>query len=81
MIYRPCFFLTSAQQYRSSNQFSLAQWLSSHHLEHYLEGFQLSELTDAEAICRLKLTDEMFDELEMELPGHRRRLERAGRAF
>jgi len=69
--------LYHAQQYRPSNQFSLALWLTSHHLEHYLEGFELSELTDAEAICRLKLTDMIYDELEIELPGHRRRLERA----
>ncbi|WAR11705.1 hypothetical protein MAR_025885 [Mya arenaria] len=54
-------------------------------ISHLTEGdlksiFMESDLTDIAALARLKLPDEdLYDELEITLPGHKRRLERAVR--
>lgn len=60
-------------------EFTLFNWLRSKGLEHYFVSFVQSELIDLVDIGHLNLPDEqLYDELEMTLPGHKRRFERAG---
>jgi hypothetical protein len=69
----------TASRHNPSEEYKLFEWLRRHGLDHYHIGFVQSELTDFSDIARLNLPDEsLYDELEMTLPGHKRRLERAG---
>ncbi|XP_012940029.1 uncharacterized protein LOC101851277 [Aplysia californica] len=69
-----------AQHYQPSPQLQLNEWLHSNYLDHYFESFVRSELTDLKAIAQLQLpNEELYDELEIVMPGHRKRLERAVR--
>lgn len=62
-----------------SDEFKMFEWLRHQGLDHYFINFIQSEITDIEQISRLNLPDEeIYDELEITLPGHKRRLERAG---
>ena len=48
-------------------------------LDHYFPSFIEGDYTSLDDIERLNLPDEdIYDELEITLPGHKRRLERAG---
>ena len=74
-----CFFLLTAQNYRQNGLLELRNWLHSNHLDHYFESFERSEIIDLKKIAELKLPNEdLYDELEIVMPGHRKRLERAG---
>ena len=71
----------SARQFSPSRKYVLHEWLQAAGLEHYYVSFLQSDLTDLAALARLQLPDEdLYDELEITLPGHQRRLERAGLA-
>jgi hypothetical protein len=48
-------------------------------LEHYYEGFVQSGIVLLSDVANLSLPDEdLYDELEITLPGHKKRLEYAG---
>ena len=67
-------------QFTPSREFLLYDWLRDKGLDHYFIGFVQSDLIDLSSISRLNLPDEeLYDELEITLPGHKRRLERAGK--
>lgn len=70
--------LQAALNFKPSKEFQLYKWLHSIGLDHYFINFIQSELVDLMDISRLNLPDEsLYDELEITLPGHKRRLERA----
>lgn len=72
------FILYHALQYKANPQIQLSDWLHLHDLGHYLESFVRSELVDLRRISQLQLpNEELYDELEIVMPGHRKRLERA----
>lgn len=65
--------------FQPSKEYLLYEWLRSKGLEHYVISFMESGIVDLEEVARLRLPDEeLYDELEITLPGHKRRLERAG---
>ncbi|KAL4234508.1 hypothetical protein ACF0H5_006151 [Mactra antiquata] len=70
--------LQAALNYQPSIEYILYDWLRSKGLEHYFVSFIQSELIDLVDIGHLNLPDEeLYDELEITLPGHKRRFERA----
>ncbi|WAR11691.1 hypothetical protein MAR_025871 [Mya arenaria] len=72
--------LEAAHHFHPSRKYMLHEWLQAAGLSHYFISFMESDLTDIAALARLKLPDEdLYDELEITLPGHKRRLERAVR--
>ncbi|XP_071090274.1 ankyrin repeat and SAM domain-containing protein 1A-like [Haliotis cracherodii] len=72
--------LSAAKKHKVSEESKLLEWLRGYELEHYFIGFIGSELVDLDDIARLSLPDvTMYDELEMTMLGHQRRLERAVR--
>jgi hypothetical protein len=74
------YFSLSASRHKPSEEYKLFEWLRSNGLDHYFISFVQSELTDFREIAMLNLPDEsLYDELEITLAGHKRRLERAGR--
>lgn len=74
--------LEAAPHFKPSKEFILYDWLRSKGLDHYFISFVQSELIDLPEIARLNLPDEeLYDELEITLPGHKRRLERAVRSL
>ena len=77
-----CFgmFSLTVTQFNPSKEFLLYEWLREKGLDHYFINFVQSDLVDFNAISRLNLPDDdLYDELEITLPGHKRRLERAGK--
>lgn len=69
----------AAPHYKPSKEYILFDWLRSKGLDHYFVSFIQSELVDLVDIARLNLPNEqLYDELEITLPGHKRRFERAG---
>ena len=77
----PSAFSSSAHSHKESPEYKLLCWLREHGLAHYFEGFIHSGLILLSDVAQLELPDEtIFDELEITLPGHQRRLERAGMA-
>ncbi|XP_060556254.1 uncharacterized protein LOC132716926 [Ruditapes philippinarum] len=74
--------LQAAPHYKPSREYILYDWLRGKGLDHYFVSFIQSELIDLVDIARLNLPDEqLYDELEITLPGHKRRLERAVRSL
>ncbi|XP_053391793.1 uncharacterized protein LOC128554549, partial [Mercenaria mercenaria] len=74
--------LQAAPHYKPSKEYILYDWLRGKGLDHYFVSFIQSELVDLVDIARLNLPDEqLYDELEITLPGHKRRLERAVRSL
>ncbi|XP_046559336.1 uncharacterized protein LOC124268412 [Haliotis rubra] len=72
--------LSAAKKHKISVESKLLEWLRGYELEHYFVGFIGSELVDLDDIARLSLPDvNVYDELEMTMLGHQRRLERAVR--
>ncbi|CAG5121287.1 unnamed protein product [Candidula unifasciata] len=70
--------LANARMYRPSSEHAVYAWLCSNSLGYYFISFMQSELTDLRKIAQLSLpNEELYDELEIVLPGHRKRLERA----
>ncbi|KAL5021844.1 hypothetical protein ScPMuIL_000999 [Solemya velum] len=68
----------AASRHRPSSEFQLYEWLRVNGLDHYFINFVQSELIEFDEIARVNLPDEkLYDELEITLPGHKRRLERA----
>ena len=68
-----------AKSFQPSKEYVLYEWLRSKGLEHYVISFVESGIVDLTDVARLRLPDEdLYDELEIMLPGHKRRLERAG---
>lgn len=57
----------------------MLRWLREYGLSHYFEGFIQSGIIHLGDVAQLNLPDEdLYDELEITLPGHQRRLEHAG---
>ncbi|XP_071172366.1 uncharacterized protein [Mytilus edulis] len=70
--------LCSASDFRPSEQYKVLDWLKQNGLEHYFQSFVEGDYTSLDEIEKLNLPDEeVYDELEITLPGHKRRLERA----
>ncbi|XP_063443449.1 uncharacterized protein LOC134723836, partial [Mytilus trossulus] len=70
--------LCSASDFRPSEQYKVLDWLKQNGLEHYFQSFIEGDYASLEEIEKLNLPDEeVYDELEITLPGHKRRLERA----
>ncbi|BFZ12690.1 hypothetical protein BsWGS_15729 [Bradybaena similaris] len=70
--------LAHARSFRPSSEHAVNAWLCSNSLGYYFISFIQSELTDLRKIAQLSLpNEELYDELEIVLPGHRKRLERA----
>ncbi|XP_076470297.1 uncharacterized protein LOC143300475 [Babylonia areolata] len=74
--------LKAAHSYKQRSEYDLLRWLREHGLSHYYEGFIQSGQVSLSDIAQLNLPDEdVYDELEITLPGHKRRLERAVHAL
>ncbi|GFO46683.1 ankyrin repeat and sam domain-containing protein 1a [Plakobranchus ocellatus] len=70
--------LAKAQTFTPSPEQAVYQWLRAHSLDYYFISFVQSELVDLQEIAALQLPNEdLYDELEIVLPGHRKRFERA----
>ncbi|KAH3710950.1 hypothetical protein DPMN_070448 [Dreissena polymorpha] len=70
--------LVITRHYEPNKQYRLHEWLHGSGLKHYFESFLQSDRLDLAAVARLQLPDEqLYDELEITLSGHKRRLERA----
>ena len=70
----------AAPHFKPSKESFLYEWLRKKGLDHYFIGFVQSDLIELSDIARLNLPDaDLYDELEITLPGHKRRLERAGK--
>ena len=76
-----CILSLPARRFRPSSEFRLLCWLEQHGLGYYYENFRLSDLNDLQQLERLDLTEQMFDELEMDVPAHRKRLHKAGECW
>ncbi|KAL8615328.1 hypothetical protein ACOMHN_038067 [Nucella lapillus] len=74
--------LKAAHSYKHRPEYKLFRWLREHELSHYYEGFVQSGRVLLPGIAQLNLPDEeVYDELEITLPGHQRRLECAVQAL
>lgn len=70
--------LGAASDFRPSEHYRVYEWLRQNGLDHYFPSFIEGDYTSLSDIERLNLPDEeIYDELEITLPGHKRRLERA----
>ncbi|OWF53494.1 uncharacterized protein LOC110446272 [Mizuhopecten yessoensis] len=71
--------LHAARRFKPSSEYKLLEWLRANSLDYYFPNFVNSEsANDLDQIKTLNLPDpDIFDELEITLPGHKRRLERA----
>ncbi|KAK3086301.1 hypothetical protein FSP39_016535 [Pinctada imbricata] len=69
--------LQTAAQHKPSEQHNVLLWLRKHGLEYYYVNFIRSELTSLNDITHMDLDEETFFDLEITLPGHKRRLQRA----
>ncbi|XP_041375863.1 uncharacterized protein LOC121388550 [Gigantopelta aegis] len=73
-----CVLLASAPLHRVSEGFRVYQWLRDSGLDYYFVSFIRSELVDFNELRNLELPDDdLYDELEITLTGHKKRLERA----
>lgn len=68
----------SAAQYRTSDKYRLLDWLQGNGLEYYYVSFIQSEVTSLNDVRNLTVDENLFDELEITLPGHKKRLRKAG---
>ncbi|CAI9737824.1 repeat and SAM domain-containing 1A [Octopus vulgaris] len=67
-----------ANQYHLDKSFLLYEWLRQHNLEYYHENFMQSGRDSLDILEEMELPDEeIYDDLEITLPGHKKRLERA----
>ncbi|CAL1545198.1 unnamed protein product, partial [Lymnaea stagnalis] len=67
-----------AKHYRPKRVKEVYEWLLVNNLEHYYINFEQNELTDLQKIAQLQLPDEStYFDLEITMPGHKKRLERA----
>nr|XP_002741570.1 PREDICTED: uncharacterized protein LOC100377597 [Saccoglossus kowalevskii] len=69
--------LHGAEQYVQSDQYKVYQFLKDNDLEYYYKHFISSEYTTIESLSRIDVNRETLDDLEITLPGHKRRLENA----
>lgn len=71
--------LRAARCFQPSAEYKLREWLRTNGLDYYYPNFVNSEsVNDLEEIKTLNLPDpDIYDELEITLPGHKRRFERA----
>jgi len=67
--------------HRPSEQFAVHCWLLEHGLAYYEENFTANDLTDLRQLAAVELDDNTFTDLEIVIPGHRKRLRRAGMSF
>lgn len=66
--------------YRPSEEQELYEWLRENMLEYYYINFLQSGRDNLNIIQQMVLPDDdIYDDLEIMLPGHRKRLERAGK--
>ena len=79
LAYEYNFYLFPAHRHEQTSEYVLLRWLREHGLSHYFEGFIQSGIIHLSDVAQLNLPDEdLYDELEITLPGHQRRLEHAG---
>ncbi|XP_033755158.1 uncharacterized protein LOC117338076 [Pecten maximus] len=71
--------LHAARRFKPSPEYRLLEWLKTNGLDYYFPNFVNSEsANDLDQIQMLNLPDpDILDELEITLPGHKRRFERA----
>lgn len=69
--------LQAAAQYRSTEKYRLLDWLQGKGLEYYYVSFIQSEVTSLNDVRNLTVDENLFDELEITLPGHKKRLRKA----
>ncbi|KAK2187961.1 hypothetical protein NP493_148g01039 [Ridgeia piscesae] len=69
--------LEAAAMHRPSEQFGVHCWLLEHGLAYYEENFTANDLTDLRQLAAVELDDSTFTDLEIVIPGHRKRLRRA----
>lgn len=74
-------FFFSASEHELSPQYKFECVLAEFGLSHYLETFLLAGIADIHSLTKLQLDDALFDELEMHVPAHRKRLKKAGSVF
>ena len=67
----------TAQAYKPSEQFEVFKWLRDHGIEYYFTNFIRSNYNSLNELTRMELTAEVLHELEIQLPGHRKRLQQA----
>ncbi|XP_072024214.1 uncharacterized protein [Amphiura filiformis] len=69
--------LHAAQNYKPSTQYEVFKWLRDHGIEYYFTNFIRSNYNSLRELTRLELTADVLHELEIQLPGHRKRLQQA----
>ncbi|XP_071785540.1 uncharacterized protein [Asterias amurensis] len=69
--------LQAATNYQPSEEFEVFQWLRDNGIDHYFGNFIRSNYTTLRQVSIMELTSEVLHELEVLLPGHRKRLKNA----
>ena len=76
------YFFFTAQRHIISGECKLLTWLEQWGLGHYFENFRVNELCDLRQVANIDLNDlDLFNDLEMDVPAHRKRLHKAGMPF
>ena len=73
------FAFSPARHFQPSPSFRLQCWLEEHGLGHYYDNLRRCDVTELCQLERLQLEASVFTELEMDVPGHRKRFTKAGR--
>ncbi|XP_038051455.1 uncharacterized protein LOC119739034 [Patiria miniata] len=69
--------LQAATHYQPSEEFEVFQWLRDNGIDHYFGNFIRSNYTNLHQVSVMELTADVLHELEVLLPGHRKRLKNA----
>lgn len=69
--------LVSARKFRVSSSFVLQCWLEENGLAHYHDNLIRWEVTELSQLEHLEVDESVFSELEMDVPGHRKRFIKA----
>ena len=70
-------YFLSATNYQPSEEFEVFQWLRDNGIDHYFGNFIRSNYTNLRQVSNMELTSDVLHELEMLLPGHRKRFKNA----
>ncbi len=70
-----------AWQHKLSSEYVVQCWLEEHGLGHYFETFLLNDIRDMMSVSQLQLTESCYDDMEMHIPAHRKRLRKAGESY
>ncbi|XP_077983474.1 uncharacterized protein LOC144438292 [Glandiceps talaboti] len=69
--------LHAAEHYELSDQYKVYQFLRDHELDYYYKHFIDSEYTCLDTLSRMDVNEDTLDDLEITLPGHKKRLQLA----